>query len=474
MPLLRRTRLLLGAGLSVLQVLAAFLVGAYAMLVLPNWPHTGDPAEQARLNALAFSAYTVIAVIVGLLVGRRRLRPVEAWLRAGDLPGEARIRAVLTLPRRQMRLNVVLWLASTAVFVPLNAGYSGRLAIDIAAITLFGALSTSALTYLTAERVLRPVAARALQYGEVPPGVRTPTVHFRIAAAWLLGSGVPVFGVGLALADRAVGDAPRGSLWPLVLLVALGLLSGGLAISFAARAVSDPVRSVTRALAHVQRGETDLRVAVYDASEVGRLQSGFNAMVEGLHERQLLQDLFGRHVGEDVARQAVERGVVLGGETAEASVLFVDVVGSTSMAEHREAHEVVALLNEFFGAVVDVVRAHGGWVNKFEGDGAVCVFGVPARRDDHATCASGGRSRAAGAPRPDRRARRGDRRCHRAGRGGQRGRGFAVRVHRHRQPGQRGRPADGPGEDAPVPGRRRRPVGGAGCRAGGALLACGR
>ena len=38
---------------------------------------------------------------------------------------------------------------------------------------------------------------------------------------------------------------------------------------------------------------------------------------------------------------------------------------------------MVALLNAFFAVVVDVVAAHHGWVNKFEGDGALCVFGAP-------------------------------------------------------------------------------------------------
>ena len=39
----------------------------------------------------------------------------------------------------------------------------------------------------------------------------------------------------------------------------------------------------------------------------------------------------------------------------------------------------MALLNAFFGVVVEVVEAHGGWINKFEGDAALCVFGAPAR-----------------------------------------------------------------------------------------------
>ena len=83
------------------------------------------------------------------------------------------------------------------------------------------------------------------------------------------------------------------------------------------------------------------------------------------------------------------------------AVLFVDVVGSTTLAARRPATEVVTLLNAFFQLVVESVERHGGWVNKFEGDAALCVFGAPTRRrrrrratrwPPRASCASGSRA----------------------------------------------------------------------------------
>jgi adenylate cyclase len=65
-------------------------------------------------------------------------------------------------------------------------------------------------------------------------------------------------------------------------------------------------------------------------------------------------------------------------------VLFVDIIGSTALAEVLSPDQVVGTLNAFFGAVVRVVSAEGGWVNKFEGDGALCMFGAPAVQPDHA------------------------------------------------------------------------------------------
>jgi adenylate cyclase len=65
-------------------------------------------------------------------------------------------------------------------------------------------------------------------------------------------------------------------------------------------------------------------------------------------------------------------------------VLFVDIVASTGLAESRPPDEVVTVLNALFDAVVRRVGAEGGWVNKFEGDGAMCVFGAPDEQADHA------------------------------------------------------------------------------------------
>ena len=68
-------------------------------------------------------------------------------------------------------------------------------------------------------------------------------------------------------------------------------------------------------------------------------------------------------------------------------VLFVDIVGSTTIAEERQAADVVGMLNSFFQIVVRVIEDNRGFVNKFEGDGALCVFGAPVAREDPAGAA---------------------------------------------------------------------------------------
>jgi adenylate cyclase len=194
---------------------------------------------------------------------------------------------------------------------------------------------------------------------------------------------VPLIALALIPIGR-VPDEPTDLVAPIVFVVVIALVTGLIAMKLAAQAVARPIQGLRDAMDRVREGDVEAEVKVDDGSEIGRLQAGFNAMVDGLRERERLRELFGRHVGDEVARAALERGVTLGGERHTVATLFVDVIGSTRLAARESPERVVELLNEFFASVVDVVGKHGGFVNKFEGDGAVCVFGAPVKRDDFA------------------------------------------------------------------------------------------
>src|SRR5919198_3012776 len=65
-------------------------------------------------------------------------------------------------------------------------------------------------------------------------------------------------------------------------------------------------------------------------------------------------------------------------------MLFLDVRGFTTFAERLSAPEVVATLNRLFEAIVPIIHAHHGHVDKYVGDGLLAVFGAPRRQEDHA------------------------------------------------------------------------------------------
>ena len=130
-------------------------------------------------------------------------------------------------------------------------------------------------------------------------------------------------------------------------------------------------------LANGQRCTAARVAVVFDGTELGQLQRGFNSMAAGLRERERVRDLFGRHVGREVAALAEKERPELGGEDRYAAVVFVDIIGSTKLVTSRPAGEVVELLNRFFAVIVEEVDRHHGLVNKFEGDAVLAVFGAP-------------------------------------------------------------------------------------------------
>jgi adenylate cyclase len=105
-----------------------------------------------------------------------------------------------------------------------------------------------------------------------------------------------------------------------------------------------------------------------------------------VRERVRVKGLFARYVHADVVRELIDGGdrIEMGGEEREITVLFSDIRGFTTMSEHVDPVEMVAQLNEYFEAMVEVVAEHQGTVDKFLGDGLMAIFGAPARREDHA------------------------------------------------------------------------------------------
>src|SRR6201999_1068820 len=221
--------------------------------------------------------------------------------------------------------------------------------------------------------------------GGLPENIRASGVIGRQMLAWALSTGGPLLAIVLTVAaDKAeyLHGPPEKLLNPILLLALLAWGIGLASTLLVAMSIADPLRQLRWALGEVQRGNYNAHMQIYDASELGLLQAGFNGRVRGLAGRQRLRDLFGRYVGEDVARRALERGTELGGQERDVAVLFVDLVGSTQLAATIPASEVVSLLNEFFRVVVDTVNRHGGFVNKFQGDAALAIFGAPIEHPD--------------------------------------------------------------------------------------------
>jgi adenylate cyclase len=379
-PLVDDVRRATDRGLLTANLIGGVVVAGYfEATAVPATHPLGDWSDPALV--VGYAAFLALAL---RLFRRRRFAPATRWALEERAPDEDERAATLALPRVVGRAHLLLWLNIAVSAAGFN--YLTHRAAGLALRTLLGisfvALAVALLSSLLVERSLRPLFAQ-LFAGRPPERTAVVGIRRRLLLFWAMGSGIPLLGVLLTPLGLPGSDHDRIVVGMLV-LGGIGLGFGLFFTVVAAASVADPVADVRDAMRRVADGDLHAEVPVDDDGEVGLLQAGFNHMADGLRQRERLQELFGRHVGEEVARRALDQGVELGGEQRDVSALFVDLIGSTKLAYRRDPAEVVAVLNRFFAAVISTVEAEGGWVNKFEGDGALCVFGAPVDQPDHA------------------------------------------------------------------------------------------
>lgn len=377
--------------LLVLTLLASNAVGVAVSAVLILFVLPGPNLLSAPFllpNAIVVPVYVGLATLVGLAWVHSAVTRRIRWFFDGRDPTDRERVRTMRLPGRVTLIQGFLWLLGAGI-ITATYGVIDTEAIPMVGFTIvFAGMVVCGAAYLFADFGLRPVAAVALSSGKAPRS-RYLGAMTRLRVAWALGSGVPIAGLLIVAIYTLAGRAMSVHHFAVVVIVLAGtsLLAGFLLISLATGSMLSPIRSVRWAMADVTAGRLSRRVVVYDGTELGELQRGFNQMAAGLQERERLRDLFGRHVGREVARAAELHDPELGGRDSQVGVIFVDIIGSTEMAVRSDAADVVEVLNRFFAVVVETVEEYDGIVDSFLGDAALVVFGAPRSMADPATAA---------------------------------------------------------------------------------------
>ncbi|OBG58513.1 MULTISPECIES: adenylate/guanylate cyclase domain-containing protein [unclassified Mycobacterium] len=368
------TVLVLGAnliGIGVALLLVTVAIPQPSVFDAPWW-----------ITFAASPAYIALALAVGTYWITRRTVVSLRWAIEERAPNREDERNTFLAPWRIARFDLILWGVGAVVLTTLY-GLVNTLFIPrfLIAVGICGILVATG-SYLLAEFALRPAAAQALEAGP-PPRRFASGIMGRTMVVWFLGSGLPVLGIGFLAGFQALMRNLTETQFAVgVLIVSIAtLIFGCLLMWILAWLTATPVRVVRAALRRVERGDLRGDLVVFDGTELGELQRGFNAMVDGLRERERVRDLFGRHVGREVALAAERERPKLGGEERHVAVVFIDIVGSTQLVTSRPPAEVVSVLNQFFGIVVEEVDRHCGLVNKFEGDATLAIFGAPNHLD---------------------------------------------------------------------------------------------
>jgi len=367
----------------------------------------------SRLPPVRWIDIVVSIVIFALIVGAGvRLsipwtRPLNRVRELPSLPpAEAELvrRRALQFPYFLAGLSLLGWTVAGliwGVLWPLLAGvfspyHSLR---QLFGNTVIAGGVTTAFTFFASEYQWRRRLPEFFPEGDLRAVRRVPrlTVRVRLLAILLLIGVVPLTVLGMLAYTRAlalVGADPAtaakivDSLQVTILfLLAVGVVAAAGLSVFAANSVAAPLRDVEGAMARVEHGHLDGRAPVVSTDEIGAVAEGFNRMLHGLRERELVKETFGKYVTPEI-RDEILAGRLRGeGELKEATILFADLRDFTPWVEATAPRQVVQDLNEYFTEMDEAIRAHRGLVLQFIGDEIEAVFGAPISTADHAEMA---------------------------------------------------------------------------------------
>ncbi len=367
--------------LSMLSIAAThfFVIGLYSLVI-------------GNLGDLDFAIGANLVLLVGLnLLGAHVLfSPIQRLL-DGTGDAEAARQRVRFLASYSVVWGVLmtLGLSSVAFFVVQpycpDCDPMAMLPFRLSMIVLFNVFCGSILFFVIGDFISLLRTELFERFGLLTTAGRSRLDHKYIVAIVAVGVVPTAFAYLESLLFR--------DLWPLmgidpdralagnilaVLLMAVG------AYVFIRCSFRRPLTSLLGAVERVDRGNLSEKAPVMTDDEIGTLTTSFNKMIDGLKEREFLRETFGRYIPEDVARAILANRGVLRPQQRLATVLFTDIAGFTTICETVAPETVVAMLNDYFSAMAEIVHHHGGVVTQFQGDAMLVVFNVPLEDPNHA------------------------------------------------------------------------------------------
>jgi len=348
------------------------LGGAILVFIYFHWIDF-TALENARMPTAGELVYFVVGFVLLVTIGYRInvwwAKPLREGGEAAGLSEVGRRRA-LQLPFMFALVSAIGWMLATIIWGVAWPLIDGSFEPRHAARMMFGMLMAASLAVATVfflvEHRWRQSLPLLFPEGGVTavPGAPRVSVRARLLVIFLLISLIPIAMLGImaynhatgALADPARADViMRNLVMGILFLGGVGVLASIRLAWFVARSVAEPLGTLERAMAEVERGRLDARCPVVSTDEIGRVTEGFNRMVRGLQERELLRETFGKYVSQEIRDEILAGRVALEGQVREATILFADLRDFTTWVEASDPREVVRDLNSYF---TEIGRAH--------------------------------------------------------------------------------------------------------------------
>jgi adenylate cyclase len=113
------------------------------------------------------------------------------------------------------------------------------------------------------------------------------------------------------------------------------------------------------------------------------LRARIGASLEKKRLRDQQRELIRKFAAAEVADDLEESGFALGGKYVDATAMFCDIRGFTSITETQQPEDTIELLNTYYTLMFEAIKGHFGIVNQIMGDGLLAIFGAPNPRVDH-------------------------------------------------------------------------------------------
>jgi class 3 adenylate cyclase len=370
----------------------------YLAMAAPFAIDVATSAVYAAINAqpltlLPMASVSALFLLLGVGVCAWLLiRPVQRFLN-GELPFADIEQGLASLPRRSAIVvgclytpMLALRLLSPRIGITFGATIEVAAWIDTVCSFLVVTSFNIVLTYFIVSAYLEQLCDFLFRIRGVNIGIFRGAFRRKVGLAVLFVS----FAAMILLAgDIASYDGARLLREATVDLVA-SVVGAATTYFWITRALTRPIARLDQGMRQVAEGNLDARLPVTSDDEVGRATSGFNQMVEGLSEREYLRETFGKYMSESVASAILsdsERRGRVADTLAEATLMFTDIEGFTTLSERLTPADVANLLNVYYATVVPVIQHHGGVVNNCIGDGLFASFNLPLLRPDHAASA---------------------------------------------------------------------------------------